>query len=88
MPDPRFPGEIADDRLSLMFACCHPALARLAVVGDGLDRHHLRHAVEGDLRLRAGDRAGAAACFVRALDRAGSEPERRFLRGRIATAQA
>ena len=53
-----------------------------------LARHHLRHAVEGDLRLRTGDRAGAAASFRRALEFAGSEPEKRFLRGRLAAAQA
>lgn len=63
-------------------------LARLAEAAEGLERHHLRHSVEGDLRLRAGDRAGAAGCFARALELAGSEPERRFLRGRIAAVQA
>jgi RNA polymerase sigma-70 factor, ECF subfamily len=64
-------------------------LAWLADTGDDLDRHHLRHAVEGELRMRAGDAAGAVACFRRARALAGSEPERRFLAGRlVAAAQA
>jgi RNA polymerase sigma-70 factor (ECF subfamily) len=71
----------------MMLAGPEAGLARLAAVADGLDRHHLRHAVEGERRLRSGQRAAAAGRFARALELAGSEPERRFLKRRIAAAQ-
>jgi len=63
--------------------------AGLAIV-DELDRagelagYHLLHATRADLLRRGGDPAGARRAYERALELAPSEPERRFLRGRIA----
>jgi RNA polymerase sigma-70 factor (ECF subfamily) len=50
---------------------------------DGLDEYHLWHAARADL-LRRLERTGEArAAYERALELAGSEPERRFLQRRI-----
>jgi RNA polymerase sigma-70 factor (ECF subfamily) len=56
-------------------------LARLADVGqDGrLDRHHLFHAIRGDLLARAGRPAEAASAFAAAMDRTGNQAERALL---------
>ena len=48
-----------------------------------LDGHYLLHAVEADLMRRLGRRAAAAISYRRALDLVGTEPERRFLSGRL-----
>jgi RNA polymerase sigma factor (sigma-70 family) len=56
-------------------------LARLdALAADPrLRDHHRVDAVRGHLLERAGDRAGAAACYARAADRTASLPERDYL---------
>jgi RNA polymerase sigma-70 factor, ECF subfamily len=56
-------------------------LGRLAVVGqDGrLDRHHLFHAIRGDLLARAGRPAEAASAFAAAMDCTDNEAERALL---------
>ena len=46
--------------------------------------YHLLHATRGELCRRLGRRAEAAASYRRALDGAGSEPERRHLERRLA----
>jgi RNA polymerase sigma-70 factor (ECF subfamily) len=61
-------------------------LAALTAI-SGLEGYHLRHAAEGELLLRAGDPAAAAA-FERALPLTPNEAERRHLRRRIADARA
>ena len=62
-----------------------PAVA-LAVVDelDGLERHHVWHAVRGDLLRRLGRADEAAAAFGRAAELTGNAAERRFLRARAA----
>ncbi|MEO5901526.1 MAG: RNA polymerase sigma factor [Ilumatobacteraceae bacterium] len=62
-------------------------LAALADV-DGLDDHHLFHSARADLLRRSGRQVEAAAAYRRALDLAHSEPDRRFLRARLAALTA
>lgn len=49
-----------------------------------LASYHLAHAAHADLCRRAGRTAAARVSYVRALDLARQEPERRFLRRRLA----
>lgn len=65
------------------------ALEELAGRPDAaaLERYHLRWAVEGDLRRRAGDPAGAASALERALTLGASAPERRLLERRLSEAR-
>lgn len=49
-----------------------------------LATYHLTHAAHADLCRRAGRTADARISFARALDLARQEPERRFLRRRLA----
>jgi len=62
----------------------HGPAAALAIVDglDGLDRHHVWHAVRADLLDRLGRRAEAATAFRRAAELTGNAAERRFLLGR------
>jgi RNA polymerase sigma-70 factor (ECF subfamily) len=50
----------------------------------GLEAYHLWHAARADLLRRLGRGEDARSAYARALELAGSEPERRFLRGRLA----
>ena len=49
-----------------------------------LTGYHLAHAARADLLRRMGNRAESRAAYARALDLARQEPERRFLRKRLA----
>jgi RNA polymerase sigma-70 factor (ECF subfamily) len=49
-----------------------------------LDDHHLAHSARADLLLRLDRPAEARAAYERALDLVKTDPERRFLEGRIA----
>ncbi|MGH8981443.1 MAG: RNA polymerase sigma factor [Acidimicrobiales bacterium] len=52
--------------------------------GDArLERYYLLDATRADLLRRRGDRRAAAAAYARALSLAPSEPERRYLEGRL-----
>jgi RNA polymerase sigma-70 factor (ECF subfamily) len=51
---------------------------------DGLDGYHLWHAARADLLRRLGRREDARTAYARALDLAGTDPERRFLERRLA----
>jgi RNA polymerase sigma-70 factor, ECF subfamily len=54
------------------------------LLGRGrLDAYHLAHAARADLLRRLGRPAEARAAYRRALDLAGHEPERRFIRRRL-----
>jgi RNA polymerase sigma-70 factor (ECF subfamily) len=61
-----------------------PTLQIVDALAPALDRYHLLHAVRGDLQRRLDRRREARASYARALDLAESEPERRFLRRRVA----
>jgi RNA polymerase sigma-70 factor (ECF subfamily) len=50
---------------------------------EGLERYHLLHATRADLLRRLGRRAKAAEAYSRALELAGNETERAFLRRRL-----
>ena len=55
-----------------------------AIAGGGaLDDYHLLHATRADLLRQVGRRADAAAAYVRALELATNDPERRFLAARL-----
>ena len=62
-----------------------PALAMvdaLAATGE-LDRYHLLHATRADLLRRIGSMTEAARSYLRALELAANESERRFLTRRL-----
>ena len=63
--------------------------AGLALIDAILDRgeledYHLAHAARADLLRRLGNRDAARSAYERALGNARQEPERRFLRKRLA----
>ncbi|HUG89414.1 MAG TPA: DUF6596 domain-containing protein [Planctomycetaceae bacterium] len=67
-----------------------PALAlieALAATGD-LDRYHLLHAARADLLRRMGSSVEAAQSYVRALELATNDSERRFLERRLRSVQS
>jgi predicted RNA polymerase sigma factor len=72
---------IPDERLELVFACCHPALE---LDGLELDRYHYLHAVRADLLRRLERTDEARVAYARALELVHSDPERRFLERRLA----
>ena len=56
-----------------------------AILGRGdLGNYHLAHAARADLLRRLGRTADARVSYERALSLAQQEPERRFLKGRLA----
>jgi RNA polymerase sigma-70 factor (ECF subfamily) len=65
-------------------------LALLDALADEpqLRRHHPYHAARARLLDRLGRNAEAARAYRRALDLAGTEPERAFLRRRLDTAES
>lgn len=60
------------------------ALDHLSGLAGELDDHHLRWAVEADLRTRLGDTAGTTACLRRALACSHNAAETRHLERRLA----
>lgn len=58
-------------------------LAVLESIGDGLDHHPGLHLARGEMLLRAGERTGARAGFIRALALSQNAVERAFLETRI-----
>jgi RNA polymerase sigma-70 factor (ECF subfamily) len=59
------------------------ALVDALLAGGQLDAYHLAHAARADLLARLGRTGDARAAYRRALQLAGQEPERRFLRRRL-----
>lgn len=57
----------------------------LGSLGDDLDHHHLRWAVEADFHRRRGDAVAAEARYRRALTCSPNVVERRFLEARVAS---
>jgi RNA polymerase sigma-70 factor, ECF subfamily len=62
----------------------HPAAALTIVDGLELDGYRYLHSTRAELLCRLGRPAEAADAYRRALDLTHAEPERRFLRGRLA----
>jgi len=63
-------------------------LALVEQLAGELAGYHLWHAAKADLLRRLGRHREAVAAYRAALAHVGSEPERRFLEGRLAAAQA
>jgi RNA polymerase sigma-70 factor, ECF subfamily len=61
-------------------------LAVLESIGDGLDHHPGLHLARGEMLLRAGERTGARAGFIRALSLSQNAVEKAFLETRIEAA--
>jgi RNA polymerase sigma-70 factor (ECF subfamily) len=59
-------------------------LAEMDALGSALGAYHLFHAARADLLRRLGRDAEAADAYRAALGAVGSDPERRFLEGRLA----
>jgi RNA polymerase sigma-70 factor (ECF subfamily) len=53
------------------------------LVGGALQSYHLAHAARADLNLRLGRKAEARAAYLKALELAQLEPERRFIERRL-----
>lgn len=87
----RFPSAVVTLNRAVAVAMTAGPAAGLALVetlGDQLADYHLWHAARADLLRRLDRPDEAAAAYRAALDRAGSEPERRFLTRRIAECQS
>jgi predicted RNA polymerase sigma factor len=84
---------IPDERLKLMFTCCHPALALEAQVTltllerpemeKTLNDYYLFHSARADLLRRAGRLQDARGAYIRAYDLCQNEVERSFLKCRL-----
>ena len=86
----RFPSAVVTLNRAVAVAMTAGPAAGLALVdalGDQLTDYHLWHAARADLLRRLERTDEAIAAYRAALDRAGSEPERRFLARRIAACQ-
>ena len=59
------------------------ALRALDAIAPGLDGYHLLHATRGAMLARLGKAKAARAAYHRAADLAPTDPDRRFLTGRI-----
>lgn len=83
------PSPVAVLNRAVAVAMAHGPAAGLKalapVQGDLLLRsYYLLPGIEGELKARLGDKAGAADCFRRALARNVNEPQRRWLERRLA----
>jgi RNA polymerase sigma-70 factor, ECF subfamily len=58
-------------------------LARIDALAPQLDGYHYLHAARADLLRRRGDREAAAGAYARAIELAGSAPERAYLERRL-----
>jgi RNA polymerase sigma-70 factor (ECF subfamily) len=61
----------------------HDGLARIDALAGALDRYHYFHAARADLLRRSGARDAASAAYARAMQMAGNDAERAFLRRRL-----
>jgi RNA polymerase sigma-70 factor (ECF subfamily) len=82
------PSPVVELNRAVALAMRDGPAAGLALVDALLDRgqlasYHLAHAARADLLRRLGRTAEARAAYRRALDLAGQEPERRFIRRRL-----
>jgi RNA polymerase sigma-70 factor (ECF subfamily) len=82
------PSPVVELNRAVALAMRDGPAAGLVKVDELLDRgqltgYHLAHAARADLLRRLGRTAEARAAYRRALDLAGQEPERRFIRRRL-----
>jgi predicted RNA polymerase sigma factor len=83
-----------DERLELVFTCCHPALATEAQVALtivdtlDLDEYHYLHSTRAELLRRLGRAGEAGDAYRRALELVHDEAERRLLERRVAELDA
>jgi RNA polymerase sigma-70 factor (ECF subfamily) len=87
------PTPVVELNRAVAVAMADGPAAGLALVADlerrgGLEDYHLFWATEADLLRRLGRFRDAARCYRRALDLAGTGPERRFLERRLAEVEA
>jgi predicted RNA polymerase sigma factor len=75
---------IPDERLSLMFACAHPAALDTIAVDARLAEYQPYWAVRADLLARAGERAAAQEAYGQAIGLEADPAVRRFLQRRQA----
>jgi RNA polymerase sigma-70 factor (ECF subfamily) len=83
----RQPSPIIELNRAVAVAMCQGPEAGLALIDQlagPLADYHLWHAARADLLRRLGRHRDAATAYRAALTRVGSEPERRFLEGRLA----
>jgi RNA polymerase sigma-70 factor (ECF subfamily) len=80
------PGPVTELHRAVALAEVHGPAAALPLVDalEGLDRHHMFHAVRADLLRRLGHAREAAAAYERAAALTGNAAERRFLVSRRA----
>jgi RNA polymerase sigma-70 factor, ECF subfamily len=80
------PSPVVELNRAVAVAMAHGPEAGLALTDTiaGLDDYYLLHATRADLLCRLERRADAAEAYARAVVLAPSEPEREFLRGRLA----
>ena len=80
------PSPVVELNRAVAVAMAHGPEAGLALAGSiaGLDDYYLLHATRADLLRRLERPADAAEAYARAVVLAPSEPEREFLRGRLA----
>ncbi|HSR97917.1 MAG TPA: RNA polymerase sigma factor [Kofleriaceae bacterium] len=87
----RQPSPIVALNRAVAIAMWQGPAAGLALIDDlsgALTAYHLWHAAKADLLRRLGRHREAAAAYRGALACVGSEPERRFLEGRLAEVEA
>jgi RNA polymerase sigma-70 factor (ECF subfamily) len=81
----RHPSPVVELNRAVAVAMAEGPAAGLAILDRlALVDNHLFHAARADLLRRLGRRADAAEAYRRALQRAGTVAERRFLQGRLA----
>ncbi|MBI1889410.1 MAG: RNA polymerase sigma factor [Burkholderiales bacterium] len=87
------PSPVVELNRAVAVAMCNGPEAGLALVEsllgqEALSTYHLAHAAKADLCRRIGNAAAARDAYERALKFAKQEPERRFIRRRLAELQA
>jgi RNA polymerase sigma factor (sigma-70 family) len=98
--DPSLSGELADNQLKMIFACCHPELSRpqqvmlslkllcglsIREISRAFMKKDLFYAIRADLEAAAGLKAEAVEDLRRATDLAENAVERRFLESKMRT---
>jgi RNA polymerase sigma-70 factor (ECF subfamily) len=82
----RTPSPAVELNRAVAVAMAESPQAGLALIDgiEGMEHSHLFHSARAGLLRRIGERAAATEAYRRALEVAGTEPERRFLRRQLA----